>query len=150
MASKDFLDELVRERTEKNPAFPRLVEEAAARRVLAQKLVRYREAMNLSQTVVAAQMRTSASVVSKLEGGADVKLSTLQRYLAAVGARWSLVADSGGTAKVARPGGTAKVARASRPAKRTARAKAATSGRSKKRPKRAERQHASGGRSASS
>jgi hypothetical protein len=29
-------------------------------------------------------MNTSASVVSKLEGGADVKFSTVQRYLAAI------------------------------------------------------------------
>ena len=29
--SKDFLDEIVHERTEKNPAFPQLVEEAAAK-----------------------------------------------------------------------------------------------------------------------
>ena len=31
-AAKDFLDELVEERTAKNPAFPQLVEEATARR----------------------------------------------------------------------------------------------------------------------
>jgi len=30
-------------------------------------------------------MGTSASVVSKLEAGGDVKLSTLQRYCAAIG-----------------------------------------------------------------
>jgi hypothetical protein len=32
-------------------------------------------------------MGTSASVVSKLEAGGDVKFSTLQRYCAAIGAR---------------------------------------------------------------
>ncbi len=44
-----------------------------------------REKRALSQTVVAARMGTSASVVSKLEAGGDVKLSTLQRYCAAIG-----------------------------------------------------------------
>jgi DNA-binding transcriptional regulator YiaG len=81
---KDFLDELVAERTKKNPEFPRLVDEAAARRAWVRSLVQRREALKLSQTQVAAQMNTSASVVSKLEGGADVKFSTFQRYLAAI------------------------------------------------------------------
>ncbi len=72
------------ERTKKNAHFPSLVEEAAARRALAQRLARFREKQELSQTYVAAQMKTSASVVSKLEGGGDVKLSTLQRYCAAI------------------------------------------------------------------
>lgn len=35
--------------------------------------------------MVAGKMRTSASVVSKLEAGGDVKVSTLQRYCAAIG-----------------------------------------------------------------
>jgi len=34
---------------------------------------------------VAARMKTSASVVSKLEAGGDIKMSTLQRYCAAIG-----------------------------------------------------------------
>lgn len=45
-----------------------------------------REEKALTQTVVAAKMKTSASVVSKLEAGGDVKVSTLQRYCAAIGA----------------------------------------------------------------
>lgn len=83
--AKDFLAEIVDERTRKNPAFPDLVREAEARRKLARKLAALREKKALSQTVVAARMGTSASVVSKLEAGGDVKLSTLQRYCAAIG-----------------------------------------------------------------
>jgi DNA-binding transcriptional regulator YiaG len=79
--AKDFLNEVIRERTAKNPEFPRLVAEAEARR----KLAGLREGKALSQTVVAARMGTSASVVSKLEVGGDVKVSTLQRYCAAIG-----------------------------------------------------------------
>lgn len=39
----------------------------------------------VSQTVVAAGMGTAASVVSKLELGADVKLSALRRHCDAIG-----------------------------------------------------------------
>ena len=83
--AKDFLDEIETERTAANRKFPHLVAEAAWRRKLASKLVTIRERKKLTQTVVAAKMRTSASVVSKLEAGGDVKMSTLQRYCAAIG-----------------------------------------------------------------
>lgn len=88
--AKDFLTEIVDERTRRNPAFPHLVAEAEERRKLARKLAAARERMDLSQTVVAARMGTSASVVSKLEAGGDVKVSTLQRYCAAIGQKFSV------------------------------------------------------------
>ena len=81
---KDDLDGLIEERSRKNPQFRRRVDEALLRRRLGRKLAAVRERKGLSQTVVAARMETSASVVSKFEGGGDVKLSTLQRYCAAV------------------------------------------------------------------
>ena len=83
--AKDFLDEVIEERTRKNPRFPNLVAEAERRRDVARRLAEQRQARGLSQTVVAARMNTAASVVSKLEAGGDVKLSTLQRYCAAIG-----------------------------------------------------------------
>jgi len=64
--AKDFVTESIEERTAKNPAFPRLVAEARARRKLARTLAVLREGKALSQTVVAARMGTSASVVSNL------------------------------------------------------------------------------------
>jgi DNA-binding transcriptional regulator YiaG len=85
MAKKDFLGEVIARRTRANPAFPRLVAEAEVRRRLARGLAAIREKKAMSQTVVAARMGTSASVVSKLEAGGDVKLSTMQRYCAAIG-----------------------------------------------------------------
>jgi DNA-binding transcriptional regulator YiaG len=88
--AKDFLAEVVDARTRRNPEFPRLVVEAEARRKLAKKLTALREKKALSQTVVAARMGTSASVVSKLEAGGDVKVSTLQRYCAAIGEKFSV------------------------------------------------------------
>src|SRR5665213_712990 len=83
--AKDFLDELIAQRTRKNARFPDLVAEAARRRVLARELAVQRTSAGLSQTLVAARMGTAASVVSKLEAGADVKVSTLQRYCGAIG-----------------------------------------------------------------
>ena len=84
MNEPDFLEEIVTERSRKNPAFPKLVDEASARRRLAKRLAKVRTDKKLSQTQVAARMATSTSVVSKLENGADVKLSTYQRYCAAI------------------------------------------------------------------
>jgi predicted transcriptional regulator len=85
MSEKDFLDEIVAERTARNPRFPDLVAEAARRREIARSLAAKRERLGVSQTVVAARMGTAASVVSKLESGGDVKVSTLQRYCSAIG-----------------------------------------------------------------
>jgi DNA-binding transcriptional regulator YiaG len=90
--ARDFVAEIIAERTRNNPEFPQLVVEAEARRKLARRLAALREKRALSQTVVAARMRTSASVVSKLEAGGDVKMSTFQRYCAAIGETVRLVA----------------------------------------------------------
>jgi DNA-binding transcriptional regulator YiaG len=84
-----FLDEIVAARTKRSREFPRLVDEAEFRRKAARALAAQREKLELSQTVVAAMMGTSASVVSKLESGADVKLSTMMRYCQVVGKGWS-------------------------------------------------------------
>jgi transcriptional regulator with XRE-family HTH domain len=66
--------------------FPGFREMARDRRALVQQLAARREQLGLSQTVVAARMGTSQSAVARLEGGeADVRLSTLERYAAAVG-----------------------------------------------------------------
>ena len=68
------------------PMFPGFREMAERRRQLSVKLVERRHAVGLSQTEVAARMGTSQSAVARLEAGeADVRLSTLERYAAAVG-----------------------------------------------------------------
>ncbi len=57
------------------------------------ELVTARVELGLSQTEVAAQMGTSQSAVARLEAGeADMRLSTLERYAAAVGCEvgWQL------------------------------------------------------------
>ncbi len=75
------------------PVFPGFAEIAARRRELADELTARRIASGLSQTEVAARMGTSQSAVARLESGdADVRLSTLERYAAALDQRidWRL------------------------------------------------------------
>lgn len=75
------------------PVFPGFREMAQRRRDLAAQLVAIRQDLGLSQTEVAARMRTSQSAVARLESGdADIRLSTLERYAAALGQQldWKL------------------------------------------------------------
>lgn len=86
--AKDFLDEIVEERTQRNPGFPDLVDAALRRRQLLRELAALREELGLSQTLVAARMGTSQSAVARLEAGeVDTKLSTVERFAAALGQR---------------------------------------------------------------
>lgn len=71
-----------------DPVFPGFKEMADRRRALADGLAARRTEIGLSQTEVAARMGTSQSAVARLESGeADVRLSTLDRYVAALGER---------------------------------------------------------------
>ena len=91
---EDFLDELIRVRTLRNAGFPSLVEAASARRALLGALAEARAEAGLTQTQAAALMGTSQSQVARLEsGGADTKLSTVERLAATLGKRieWRLV-----------------------------------------------------------
>lgn len=94
MAERDFLDEMIEERTARNREFPKLVDAAARRRELLRTLAERRQGQERSQTAVAADMRSSQSAVARLEGSAvDARLSTLDRYAEAVGYRiqWHLI-----------------------------------------------------------
>jgi predicted transcriptional regulator len=72
-------------------AFPGFDEVADRRRALTDELIAQRLELGLSQTEVAARMHTSQSAVARLESGdADVRLSTLERYAAALGQELSL------------------------------------------------------------
>lgn len=80
------------------PPFPGFREMAERRQRVVGQLVAARHEQGLSQTVVAARMGTSQSVVARLESGDnDVRLSTLERYAAALGLRldWDLRPESG-------------------------------------------------------
>jgi predicted transcriptional regulator len=67
-------------------AFPGFRELAERRRQLVVGLVARRRELGLSQTAVAARMGTSQPAVARLESGAaDVRVTTLERYAAALG-----------------------------------------------------------------
>jgi predicted transcriptional regulator len=66
--------------------FPGLEGRSERRRELIEELVRARRESELSQTEIAARMGTSQSAVARLESGdLDARLSTLERYAAALG-----------------------------------------------------------------
>lgn len=68
------------------PLLPGFKEMADRRRALAKELTERRVQLGLTQTEVAAKMGTSQSAVARLESGQlDVRMSTLERYAAAVG-----------------------------------------------------------------
>lgn len=81
----DDLSAFVEEREAQSPGFKALVEAAERRREVARQLSKIRQEKKLSQTWVAARMESSQSVVSRIENGGDVMLSTLEKYVAAVG-----------------------------------------------------------------
>ena len=67
-------------------SFPGLEGLRGRRRELIEELVRARRESALSQTEIAARMGTSQSAVARLESGElDARLSTLERYAAALG-----------------------------------------------------------------
>ena len=67
-------------------SFRGLRELSDRRRELIDELVRARQESSLSQTEIAARMGTSQSAVARLESGdLDVRLSTIERYAAALG-----------------------------------------------------------------
>jgi ribosome-binding protein aMBF1 (putative translation factor) len=68
------------------------------RRRLVADLTAQRRSAGLSQTEVAARMGTSQSAVARLETGeADVRVSTLERYAAAIGSQLAWQAQTGET-----------------------------------------------------
>jgi DNA-binding XRE family transcriptional regulator len=96
VAEENFLDEIVEERSRRNSEFPELVEAALRRRELLRALAQRREQRGLTQRAVARRMGTSQPAVTRIEAGEiDAKLSTVERYAAAIGERveWRLVSS---------------------------------------------------------
>jgi predicted transcriptional regulator len=76
--------------------FPGFRQMAERRQSLSGQLVTLRHDLGLSQVEVAARMGTSQSAVARFEAGdLDVRLSTVERYTQALGARleWRIDAD---------------------------------------------------------
>jgi DNA-binding XRE family transcriptional regulator len=81
---------------------------SADRRRLVADLTAQRRSAGLSQTEVAARMGTSQSAVARLESGdADLRVSTLERYAAALGSQlaWQARAQPGAGPIGTAPGG---------------------------------------------
>lgn len=92
MAIKDDLDVLIDELSEDDPSLPQRVAAALERRELARQLADRRRESGLTQSEIAKRMQASQGQVTRLESGADTRLSTVARYAAAVGMKveWSL------------------------------------------------------------
>jgi ribosome-binding protein aMBF1 (putative translation factor) len=88
MAKKDFLDELIDEGVKRDSKFREMVDAAYERRRLLRELAAKRERAGITQKDVAARMKTSQSAIARIERGEiDAKLSTVERYAAAIGHR---------------------------------------------------------------
>lgn len=84
----DDLDRSIRRRTAANPDYALLVEAALDRRHLMRALAAERERRHIPQLAVARRMKTSQPAVARIESGeVDVRLSTVERYAAAIGKR---------------------------------------------------------------
>jgi len=82
---------------------------SAERRRLVADLTAQRRSAGLSQTEVAARMGTSQSAVARLEtGDADVRVSTLERYAAAIGSQVAWQARTGSAEPGSAPPGSAE------------------------------------------
>ena len=69
-----------------NRFLPGFADMAQRRRALTEALVARRVDLGLSQTEVAARMGPSQSAVARVEAGTgDIRMSTLERYAAALG-----------------------------------------------------------------
>ena len=92
----DDLDRYVAQREQTNPGFLRLYDAAVRERELLRALAAKRVQLGLTQRAVAVRMKTSQAAIARLERGeVDPKLSTIERFAAAVGQRvaWQVVDD---------------------------------------------------------
>jgi ribosome-binding protein aMBF1 (putative translation factor) len=90
----DDLDRYISERDAREPRFAALVTDAETRLAFGRQMAERRRASGQTQTQVAARMQTSPAIVSRLESGHDVRVSTLEKYAAALGLRLELNAVS--------------------------------------------------------
>lgn len=81
----DDLDRMIAERTVVDPLFPVMLAAEIRRLELITRLVAERKSSRLSQAAVAKAMNVTQSVVAEIEAGrADIRYSTLDRYIDAV------------------------------------------------------------------
>jgi hypothetical protein len=107
---RDDLERYIAERDARDPGFAAMVADVEARLAFGRQMAERRRAGGKTQTQVAALMRTSPAIVSRLESGHDVRVSTLEKYVAALGLRLELnaVPPKKPTTKASRPRRTKK------------------------------------------
>ncbi len=86
---KDDLDALIDELAVDDPGLPGRVASALERRELLRQLAALRREQGLTQLEIAGRMGTSQGQITRLESGADTRLSTVERYAAALGVKVS-------------------------------------------------------------
>jgi ribosome-binding protein aMBF1 (putative translation factor) len=91
---RDDLERYIAERDARDRGFAALVADAELRLAFGRQMAERRQASGKTQTQVAALMQTSPAIVSRLESGHDVRVSTLEKYVAALGLRLELKAVS--------------------------------------------------------
>ena len=91
---KGDLERYIADRDARERGFAALVADAEARLAFGRQMAERRRAKGQTQTQVAALMQTSPAIVSRLESGHDVRVSTLERYVAALGFQLELKAVS--------------------------------------------------------
>lgn len=87
---KDDLERYIAEREARERGFAALVADAEMRLAFGRQMAERRRDNGKTQTQVAALMRTSPAIVSRLESGHDVRVSTLEKYVAALGLQLEL------------------------------------------------------------
>ena len=90
----DDLERYIAERDAREPGFAALLADVQTRLKFGRQMAERRRAKGKTQTQVAALMQTSPAIISRLESGHDVRVSTLERYVAALGLRLELIAVS--------------------------------------------------------
>lgn len=80
----DDLDRYVRDRDKKSPGFAKKMEAAYRRRLMMHRLAEIRRRLEVSQTTIAALMKTSPAMVSRAESGANVTFDTFEKYAVAL------------------------------------------------------------------
>lgn len=92
MPARDDLDALIDDLAEDDPGIHLRVAAALERRQLARDLAHRRRDAGMTQADIASLMGTSQGQITRLESGADTRLSTVARYAAALGVRveWTI------------------------------------------------------------
>lgn len=116
MAKRDELDELdiyIAERDERRPGFAALHAGALSRREMAREMATVRESFKKTQTEIGALVGTSQAQIARLEkGDADSRISSMERYAAALGLEIEYVlkpADGAAPARLRAASGEAAV-----------------------------------------